>query len=94
MIPGQNQQANRPGSYVLVMKTYQDNPKDPGHWQRTFFCEENGWVSPNGYWQIKYQQPNNDGGGCYIDWGPNRNYKLCSYDGSAGDGTKACSYAC
>ena len=106
MIPGQNQQANRPGSYVLVMKTYQDNPKDPGHWQRKFFCEENGWVSPNGYWQIVYVEPNAANGGageCYIDWGPNNSngdYDLCAYDdksstwSASGNGKQACTYTC
>ena len=97
MVPGEDQQGNRPGSYVLVMKT-QQVPNDPGRWEKVFFCEEGGWVSPNGYWQVIYVEPNAANGGageCYIDWGPNNsngNYDLCTYDDSPGDGTKACTY--
>ena len=98
MKPGEDQQGNRPGSYVLVLKTYQSSD-DPNRWEKVFFCEAGGWVSPNGYWQIVYVEPDKDGGTgeCYIDWGPNnsnRDFELCSYGGAPADGTGSCGYSC
>jgi len=90
LVPGEDKQGSRPGSYMLVMKSQQD-PNDSGRWQSVFFCEE--WTSPNQYWQLKYDAPN----GCYIDYGPNpidprKDNVLCNPDGSyGGDGASACS---
>jgi len=89
LVPGEDKQGSRPGSYMLVMKSQQD-PNDSGRWQSVFFCEE--WTSPNQYWQLKYDAPN----GCYIDYGPNpidpwKDNVLCNPDGSyGGDGASAC----
>ena len=104
MKPGLDQLSNRPGSYVLVMKSQQD-AQDSGRWISVFFCEAGGWVSPNGYWQIVYLEPDesNGYGACYIDWGPNNSngdYDLCAYDdksstwSASGNGKQACTYTC
>jgi len=105
MVPGEDQQGNRPGSYVLLMKSEQV-PNEPGRWEKVFFCQEGGWVSPNGYWQIVYVEPNaanNYDGECYIDWGPsnsNGDYDLCKYDLSSETWSTttesgfSCSYGC
>ena len=84
MIPGLDNLKNRPGSYTLVMKSQQYS-QDKNRWITVFFCEVGGWVSPNGYWQIVYLEPDesNGYGACYIDWGPDnayQDYDLCKYD--------------
>lgn len=57
LVPGQNNLANRPGSYVLFVREYGD---DSRNWQREFFCAN--WDSPNGQYHIKYKDNN-----CWIE---------------------------
>jgi len=62
LIPGSDNIAKRPGSYVVVVREFVD---DSLNFNRQFFCED--WMSPSQKFQIIYDQSNDC---CYIEWGP------------------------
>lgn len=65
LVPGMDNLANRPGSYVVWVREIQEN----GDWYRWFFCS--WWTSPSGKYEIvSYPAggPNGDGA-CAITWG-------------------------
>lgn len=67
LIPGQENAANRPGSYVVFAKEFSDNGSD---WYRWFFCSY--WMSPSGKYEIVSYPKADDGsddGCCFIQWG-------------------------
>jgi len=59
LIPGGDYAGSRPGSYILMMKTYFNYENDAdassggyySEYQKEFFCEN--WSSPNGYYQVQ-----------------------------------------
>lgn len=68
LVPGADNAGKRPGSYVVVLKQYQDSSiYGSPRYQRVFFCED---VTFNKY-KIVYFPPSQDPNGkgaCYINW--------------------------
>jgi len=64
--------AQRPGSYIVVMREYMHSIsgwQGPDNWSRYFFCEN--WESPNGKYKIVFNPKSNlfPYGVCYLDVG-------------------------
>jgi len=67
LIPGMENVANRPGSYVVFAREFwDDDGTDHGNWFRFFFC--NYWKSPNGIFEIVSYAWGGDDGACVIQW--------------------------
>jgi len=66
LVPGYDNIASRPGSYMVVVREYYDASND--RWAKYFFCEN--WASPNRkYNLVSWSWSDSDPGGCYIDFG-------------------------
>jgi len=62
--------AQRPGSYVVIMREWMHSIDKwgPDNWSRWFFCEN--WSSPSGKYKIVFQpQMGDNPGACYVDSG-------------------------
>jgi hypothetical protein len=79
LYPGVDNVANRPGSYVVLVREWGNTWAQSGelgatwngiNWQKYFFCEN--WQSPSGKYQIVHMKPSQDPnkrGACYLDYG-------------------------
>jgi hypothetical protein len=68
LVPGYSHVADRPGSYVVLMREWRDAN---GNSFSFFFCQQ--WGSPNGHWQIAWipMSTSDKYGACYLEKGPN-----------------------
>lgn len=69
LVPGYDNMANRPGSYVVFVREWYDMDND--RWRKYFFCEN--WQGPMGKYKIVSWTMGTNGAGdpgaCYIDFG-------------------------
>lgn len=66
LVPGYDNIANRPGSYMVVVREWYDVGND--RWRKYFFCEN--WQGPAGKYKIvSYPSDTNYEGACFVDYG-------------------------
>lgn len=69
LVPGEDNMAGRPGSYVVFVREWYDQDND--RWRKYFFCEN--WQGPMGKYKIVSRSMGtnaaDDPGACYIDYG-------------------------
>jgi len=67
LVPGIDNLASRPGSYIVIVREWYDASND--RWRKFFFCEN--WQGPGGKYQIVSYDMTAEGnnGACYVDFG-------------------------